>query len=359
MFKKATRKQAKLRMALIGPSGSGKTYTALAIAHHLVPGGRIAVIDTERGSASKYAGVDGFEFDVCELDSFHPQKYIEAIRAADEAGYDVLIIDSLSHAWMGKDGALELVDRAAKRMQSPNTWAAWRDVTPLHNALVDAMLQCRMHLIATMRTKTEYVVETNEKGKQVPRKVGLAPIQREGLEYEFDVVADLDLDNNFIVSKTRCKELNGLVVNKAGKEVADILRAWLNDGAPIQESHPAAQATAVQQSEAKPVGRRATEAEVLLFTAAGKPEAAEMYATDRQWQNAVAKYAAMAKFTRYEDLLKVAIEVLEMDPVDVDQLAEEKGVIPFAPEQTPQEVLDAIWQDLLQRKGLGGQRKAG
>ena len=140
-FAKATKKAAKLRMALIGPSGAGKTYTALAIGTSL--GEKVAFIDTEHGSASKYAGRDGFNFDVLELDSFHPQTYIDAIKAAEQAGYDVLVIDSLSHAWMGKDGALELVDKAAKRSQSTNTFAAWRDVTPLHNALVEVMIQSR------------------------------------------------------------------------------------------------------------------------------------------------------------------------------------------------------------------------
>src|SRR5690606_26818550 len=232
-FKRATKQQAKLRMALIGPSGSGKTYTALKIATQL--GDRVAVIDTERGSASKYA--DKFEFDVLELDSFHPQRYIEGIQAAEAEGYDVLIIDSLSHAWAGKDGALELVDKAAKRMQSSNTFAAWRDVTPLHNALVDAMLQSRLHLIVTMRAKTEYIVEKDERtGKSVPRKVGLAPIQRDGLEYEFDVVADMDLDNTLIVSKSRCEALSGAVIPKPGEEVAGILKAWLTDGAPVQDA---------------------------------------------------------------------------------------------------------------------------
>jgi len=98
------------------------------------------------------------------------------------------------------------------------------------------MLQSRLHLIVTMRAKTEYVLETNEKGKQVPRKVGLAPVQRDGLEYEFDVVADMDLDNNLIVSKSRCEALSGAVIAKPGKEVADTLKAWLTDGAPVQET---------------------------------------------------------------------------------------------------------------------------
>ena len=232
VFKKATKEQAKLRMGIIGPAGSGKTYTALLTAKNLVPGGRIALLDTERGYASKYADI--FEFDVCELETFHPENYIKTIRAAEEAGYDVLVIDSLSHAWTGKDGAKKLVDKAAARERG-NSFAAWRHVTPLHNAMVAAMIGARLHLIVTMRSKTEWVVEKDERGKSVPRKIGLQPVQRDGLEYEFDVVADMDLDNNFIVSKTRCPALRGKVINLPNEEPAKTLRAWLSDGVPVVE----------------------------------------------------------------------------------------------------------------------------
>lgn len=229
-FVKATKHQSKLRLALAGTSGSGKTYTALSIAQHLAQ--PVAVIDTERGSASKYA--DLFSFDVLELESFHPQKYIDAIREAEKAGYGVLIIDSLSHAWMGKEGALELVDNAARRSQSGNSFTAWRDVTPLHNALVDAMITSKLHLIVTMRSKQAYSQEKDDKGKTVIRKVGLEPVQRDGMEYEFDVFANLDQDNTMIVSKTRCPALAGQMYQKAGKAVADALNAWLQ-GAPAPE----------------------------------------------------------------------------------------------------------------------------
>jgi len=235
-FVKATKTQSRLRLGLIGPSGSGKTYTALRIAKGL--GTRIAVIDTERGSASKYAG-DVADFDVLELDSFAPATYVQAIRAADEAGYEVLVIDSLTHAWTGKDGTLEMVDRIAKRSgERGNSFAAWREVTPEHNALVDAILRARCHVIVTMRVKTEYVLEENERGKKVPRKVGLAPIQRDGLEYEMDVVADLDHDHNLIVSKTRCAALDRAVFREAGEDVAGILKRWLSDGAPAPAPKP-------------------------------------------------------------------------------------------------------------------------
>lgn len=222
-IKKATKYDAKLRLALIGISGSGKTYSALELAKHL--GKKVCLVDTEFKSAQKYA--DKFDFDTIELDTFSPLTYVEVIKQVELNNYDVLIIDSLSHAWMGKEGALEQVDKAAKRSQSNNTYVAWRDVTPMHNNLVEAMLRCKCHLIVTMRAKQDYVLETNEKGKTVPRKVGLAPIQREGLEYEFDVVGDMDLDNNYIITKTRCSDLHNSVVNKPGKQLADSLKKWL------------------------------------------------------------------------------------------------------------------------------------
>lgn len=226
-FKPATKEKAKLRLALIGPSGSGKTFTALTLAKSL--GTKIAVIDSERGSASKYS--DMFRFDVDDLNNHAPQTYVQAIKEAEKAGYEVLIIDSLSHAWSGKDGALEQVDKAQKRSQSGNSFAAWREATPHHNALVDAIIASGCHVIATMRTKTEYVVEQNEKGRNVPKKIGLAPVQRDGVEYEFDVVADMDLEHNLIVAKTRCHVIDGVVTNKPGEAFGNALAAWVNAGA--------------------------------------------------------------------------------------------------------------------------------
>lgn len=231
-FKRATKEQAKLRLALIGPPGSGKTYTALKIAREL--GSRIAVIDSERGSAAKYA--DEFQFDHDVLEIFSPNRYMAAINEAWRDGYNVLIIDSLSHAWMGKDGILETVDKVTARSKSRNAFTeGWREASPLHNQLVDTMLQANLHIIVTMRTKTEYVIE-EVNGKKVPRKVGLAPVQRDGLEYEFDVVADMEeAGERFIVTKTRCKALKGAVVREPGEDVAGVLKAWLTDGAPPAE----------------------------------------------------------------------------------------------------------------------------
>lgn len=228
-FKRATKAQAKLRMALMGPAGSGKTFTALSIAGAF---GNIAVIDTEHGSASKYG--DQFTFDVLELTEYHPQHYIDAISAAGEAGlYDVLVIDSLSHAWNGVGGVLEIVDKASKRTDAKNTFAAWRDATPLHNQLIEALLAAPMHLIVTMRAKTEYVLERDERGKMVPRKIGLAPVQREGMEYEFDLVAEMDMQNTLQVTKTRVPKTTGKVIHYPGQAFGKLLKDWLDEGAPM------------------------------------------------------------------------------------------------------------------------------
>jgi DNA polymerase III delta prime subunit len=228
-FKKATKTKAKLRLTLDGPAGSGKTYSALELAKAL--GGKTALIDTERGSASKYA--DRFSFDTLELDEHSIETYLKAIAAAAAHGYEVLVIDSLSHAWAGKGGALERVDRSA----AVNKFTAWRDVTPLHNRLVDAILGFPGHVICTMRTKTEWALEEDAKGKKVPKRIGTAPVQRDGMEYEFDVIADLSLDGNLTISKTRCPDLSGSASFARREDIGSIgakLKVWLSDGSEAQ-----------------------------------------------------------------------------------------------------------------------------
>jgi len=237
LFRKASMKQAKLRLSFNGVSGSGKTWTSLEVGTGLLnPGERLCFIDTERGSAEKYSNY--FDFDVCQLASFDPIHLVNILAEAEAAGYKVCVVDSLSHFWVGKDGALEKVDAVAKRSKSGNNFTAWREVTPQHNMMVDAILQSGMHIIATMRTKSEWVMETNANGKMVPRKIGLAPIQRDGLEYEFDIVGDIDSEHNLIISKTRCAALDGKVINKPGKHnFVKIIRDWLDSGIPIRPAH--------------------------------------------------------------------------------------------------------------------------
>lgn len=238
LFTRAVKQNAKLRFAVSGPAGSGKTFTLLKLATELAEGGGIAYVDTEHGSASKYAHtaecgancVDPthFIFDKVEPSTFDPRTLTETIDAAVKSGYAVFCCDSLSHYWMGPAGELELVDNAAKQMRNPNSFAAWKTVTPLHNALVDKMLSAPIHILVSMRTKTEWVLDKDEKtGKTIPRKIGLQPIMRDGIEFEFDVCGDMNQDNTLVVTKSRCPELSGKSINRPGREMAQKLQVWL------------------------------------------------------------------------------------------------------------------------------------
>ncbi|WAA20375.1 AAA-ATPase [Mycobacterium phage VRedHorse] len=227
-FKPATREASYARIALSGPSGSGKTYTALALGTALAD--KVAVIDTERGSASKYVGLNGWQFDTVQPDSFSPLSLVELLGLAAGGEYGCVIVDSLSHYWMGVDGMLEQADRHAVR---GNTFAGWKEVRPDERRMIDALVSYPGHVIVTMRSKTEYVIEENERGKKTPRKVGMKPEQRDGIEYEFDVVGDLDHDNTLTVVKSRIHTLAKAVVPMPGEEFAHQIRDWLSDGARI------------------------------------------------------------------------------------------------------------------------------
>jgi energy-coupling factor transporter ATP-binding protein EcfA2 len=229
-FSRASKDQAKARIALTGPTGSGKTYTALVAATGL--GKQVAVIDTERGSASKYA--DEFGFDTVQLTSFEPAALVDALAVAAHAGYDVLVVDSFSHFWSGSGGILEQVDNAAKRSGGGNSFAGWKEARPMERAMLDALLAYPGHVIVTMRTKTEYVVDSDERGRKVPRKVGLKPEQRDGIEYEFDIVGDLDQENTMVISKSRAKALSGMVVRKPDARFAESVLEWLDAGRPTK-----------------------------------------------------------------------------------------------------------------------------
>ncbi|MCK1783030.1 ATP-binding protein [Pseudomonas sp. TNT11] len=227
MFKKAERKQAKLRLALAGPSGSGKTYSALLLAMGL--GGRIAVIDTEHGSASLYA--DLVDFDAMELHApYSPERYIDAITTAEQAGYETLIIDSYSHEWTGSGGCLEQNETVAHQKFRGNTWAAWNETTPRHRKLTDKILTSSMHIICTMRSKTETV---QGEGKKI-LKLGMKSEQRDGTDYEFTVVLDLTHDGHTATaSKDRTKLFDQpeLISADTGRR----LLVWLNSGISPEE----------------------------------------------------------------------------------------------------------------------------
>lgn len=223
-IRKAERKKAKLRLGIAAPSGAGKTYSALLMAFGL--GGKIGLIDTEHGSGDLYAHLG--DYDIIGIEApYTVKKYIEAISAFEADGYNTIIIDSLSHAWAGDGGLLDKQGKMADR--GTNSFVAWRTITPEHNNLVDAMLRSPSHIIATMRAKQEYVLETNDKGKQQPKKVGMAPVQREGMEYEFTVMLDVDMGHIASASKDRTSLFDGQFF-KIDKSTGERLLGWLQTG---------------------------------------------------------------------------------------------------------------------------------
>lgn len=225
-FKKATKAQAKLRAAIFGPSGAGKTFSGLRIAEGMAGDGRIGVIDSERMTASKYS--DRFDFDVLELDDTSVNGYIEAIQMAADEGFAVLIIDSLSHAWQQ---LLDEIDKLAKAKYRGNTWSAWSEGTPLQRKLIDAILRFPGHIIATMRSKTEWQT-TNENGKSRPVRVGLAPEQGKGVEYEFDLLIEISTEHIANVIKDRTGKFQDKLIDKPGEDFGRELAKWLDDGVP-------------------------------------------------------------------------------------------------------------------------------
>ena len=287
-LRKAVKSESRLRMAIVGPAGSGKTFSALKLAAGLAGNKRVALFDTEHGSAAKYA--DHFDFDVDNiLPPFHPDKFCQAIRDAAQAGYGVVILDSLSHAWNGEGGMLDIVEGFAKRMKNPNSFAAWKDATPIQNRLTEAIVGADIHVIVTMRSKTEYVLQTNERGQQQPRKVGMAAIQRSEYDYEFDVVMEMDAANNGIITKTRCSELNEGVFPKPGKQVTDILTKWLS-GNPAPAQQPIVTQTPEQR---QPIAIESRTNDAASATPVTEPTGQDL--NDEQLQIAAGRIAAGMK----------------------------------------------------------------
>lgn len=235
-FVPARKERSKLRLLLTGPSGSGKTWTALEIAYRLadLEKGKVAFVDTEGRSASKYA--DHFSFDVLDLsNNYDPKLYVAAIERAAEYKYPVLITDSFSHAWNGAGGVLEIVDQAGQKM-GDNKWAGWSKGRPAQNALVNAIVNAPIHLIGTARARTEWLVDETAGRKSKPRKIGLESVQSSEFEYEFDFACMIDMDHVMTITKSR----HGKVL-PVGMEITDIdafvtmLYQWLNDGVEPQE----------------------------------------------------------------------------------------------------------------------------
>lgn len=234
-FVQAEKYDLQLRLGLYGPSGSGKTYSALRIASGIVAeiGGKIAVIDTERRAARKYA--DRFNFSVLEMTQRRDiDAYIAAINAASKAGFTVLIIDSLTHAWQELLAEVETIARAKYH---GNTWGAWSEGTPRQRRLVDAMLSYDGHVIVTMRAKTEWVIPEEGKDKGKPKAVGKGPEQGKGIEYELDMLGEITVDHIMCVAKDRTGEFQDAMIEKPGEDLGHKLAIWLACGKPEPQAH--------------------------------------------------------------------------------------------------------------------------
>lgn len=234
MFTKVERQKAKARIALTGVSGAGKTVSALLLAYGITEDwNKVAVIDTEHERARFYANREDLgigEFLYCPVcPPYTPDKYIQAVKEGyKHVGSDgVVIIDSLSHAWNGEGGVLSIRDTIAKR-SGQNSFTAWNEAGNYQNRLIDSILSLDCHTIITLRVKMEYSLQTDEKGKTKPVKLGLAPVQREDTEYEFDIVLSIGRDHTATASKdtTFLDDFNGVITPELGKE----LKKWLNEG---------------------------------------------------------------------------------------------------------------------------------
>lgn len=246
-FKKATKEAAKLRLALFGVSGSGKTYTALRLATGLAgENGKIAVIDTERNSACKYS--DRFDFDVCNA----TKPSIENLKMFifDAKEYDVLIIDSMTHAWLE---LLQDVEKIAKTKFGGNTWSAWSEGTPKQMSFINALLDFPGHIIATMRTETNWTTTTNDKGKVVPVRVGEAPKQGKGIEYEFDMLMQISPEHDALVIKDRTGKYQDEVIPMPDEEFGKALGEWLKEGKKETETKELFQET---QKQVKKIAKK-------------------------------------------------------------------------------------------------------
>lgn len=236
-IEEARLEQGRARVSIFGPSGCGKTLTGLIFADawaDLLESEKPIVIDTEHRTSSKYAGLEipgtkgerKFKFDTIPLSApFSPDHYIAAIKTAEAKGYKVCLIDSISHEWMGEGGAQQMADEAGARMGG-NRWAGWSVATPAHNRFLETILGSDMHIIVTMRAKTEWI---QEGGK--PKKVGLGPVQRENVEYEFDIVLQQDMDHSVEVLKSRSMDVPvGIVIEKPDRSMAEGILNWLQKG---------------------------------------------------------------------------------------------------------------------------------
>jgi len=263
---KAVREKTYMKLALTGPSGAGKTWAAIGLAKGLSDDGRVVVIDSENNSASFYSGTTdepgAWDFDVIPLKApFTPQSYMAAVEAAVEAGYSIVIIDSLTHEWAASGGILD--EKAAKDMKGGNSYTNWNGIKQVHNAFIEQLLQSPIHIVATLRSKTDYILETttNKFGKetQAPRKVGLAPISSDGIDYEFSIVFDIDRATHMAVAS---KDRTAMFGNKAmflTPQIGKQLKAWLEGGTGGANSAPEAKPESIEATSSQKRGAKKNE----------------------------------------------------------------------------------------------------
>lgn len=222
-LRKATRKKAKIRLGLSAVSGGGKTYSGILIAKGLVGDlSKVAIIDTENGSADLYAHLG--DFNVLPLTApFTPERYIEAIKSCEKAGMEVIIVDSISHEWDGKGGCLEIVESLGGKYQD------WAKVTPRHQAFIDAIIHSPSHVITTVRRKQDY--EMIKEGNKVRiEKAGLKEITREGFEYELTINLELDTQHNATASKDRTQLFMNKPAFVPSEKTGELIAAWCEQG---------------------------------------------------------------------------------------------------------------------------------
>lgn len=229
-LRKATRQKAKIRLGLSAVSGGGKTFSAILIAKGLCGDlAKVAIIDTENGSADLYSHLG--PYNVLSLSApFTPEKYIEAIKACENAGMEVIIIDSITHEWDGKGGCLEIVDQLTQGSASKNSYVSWGKVTPRHQAFIDAILQSTAHMITTVRRKQDYEMTKDNNGKIKVEKAGLKEVTREGFEYELTVNLELDHSHHAIASKDRTGLFMGKPEFKPSEETGKMIADWCESG---------------------------------------------------------------------------------------------------------------------------------
>lgn len=229
-LRKATRQKAKIRLGLSAVSGGGKTFSALLIAKGLTGDlSKVAIIDTENGSADLYEHLG--DYNVLPLTApYSPEKYIDAIKACEAAGMEVIIIDSITHEWDGEGGILQIADS-----MTGNSFANWAKLTPRHQAFINAMLQSSAHIISTVRRKQDYEMTKGSDGKVKIEKAGLKEVTREGWEYELTINFQLDQKHNATASKDR----TGLFMDKPefvpSEKTGEMILEWCESGVDPQQ----------------------------------------------------------------------------------------------------------------------------